>query len=368
MQPVSHSGDVTAALQQELRFDGRIPEEPGRLGIGLVGCGRITREAHLPAYGRAGFRVVGLHDRDRAAAEALAETFGVGPVFSTLNALLSDPAVDVVVVATPAAARPPIVRQTIAAGKHVLAEKPLAEGLSEARELVDLADRHGRVLAVGQSMRFSPSWAAATRLIRTGAIGIPVAVTHLLEDDFDWTVAEGQAPPSIPHLRLFDFAIHWFDITLQWLIPEQPLSVRAREYRARHQFPAIVEPLGCVVDVEFPDGLSACIRAIGAGAPGEQRYPFLIHGTEGIVSGVFADVERIRLERGGVTVEHVYVERTFPDAFVASMGELLSAIAEDRQPVHSGRSHLATLELTLAACRSADRSGAVVSLLDQEVA
>ena len=76
-----------------------------------------------------------------------------------------------------------LIRRAIAAGKHVLAQKPLAPDLTSARAVVDEAERSGVTLAVNQN-GWAPPWRIATRLIEQGAIGEAYAVTHLLDRDF----------------------------------------------------------------------------------------------------------------------------------------------------------------------------------------
>jgi hypothetical protein len=102
------------------------------------------------------------------------------------------------------------------------------------------------------------------------------------------------------------------------------------------------------------------LRAVGRTST-DARFPFWIHGTEGIVSGGTLDTA-VALERGGETIEYRAAGEWFPDGFGGTMGELLSAVAEGREPYNSARHNLTSLEITLAACRSAERDGATVEL------
>ena len=99
-----------------------------RPGIGVVGCGGVVRSAHLPGYQRYGQRVVGVYDVRPEAMEGIQEQFGVETVFGALEELLSHPEIEIVDVATHPDVRPAIVRQALAAGKHVLSQKPFAAG------------------------------------------------------------------------------------------------------------------------------------------------------------------------------------------------------------------------------------------------
>ena len=94
-----------------------------RPGIGIVGCGQIVRNAHLPAYAQYGCDVVGIYDVRPAATKGLGQH-----VFGSLDELLADQRVEIVDIATHPDVRGPLIRRAIESGKHVLAQKPLAVG------------------------------------------------------------------------------------------------------------------------------------------------------------------------------------------------------------------------------------------------
>src|SRR6266536_1892145 len=151
-------------------------------GVGIVGCGGIAKEWHLPTYARYGVDVIGVYDRVSEATHDVLKTFPfVKRVYASLDELLADPQVDIVDVATGPETRLDVIEGAAAAGKHVLAQKPLALDVRAARESVENADRHGIKLAVNQNGRWSPPWRIATLLIEDGAIGDVVAVTHVLD-------------------------------------------------------------------------------------------------------------------------------------------------------------------------------------------
>lgn len=332
----------------------RVPEGETP-GIGIVGCGRIVRDAHLPAYEKYGLRVAGVYDIDPAAVVAAAARYDAGRAFASLEELLADPDVGVVDVATHPKARVEIVRRALEAGKHVLAQKPFALDLEDARTLVDLADERGLRLAVNQNGRWAPAWRVATLLVESGAIGEALAVTHLHEEHNRWLI--GSHFDEVEHFVLFDFGVHFLDITRCWLDGKQPRVVRAREYRTPGQPDGAKEPWGAAVDVAYADGSSAVIRAVGCSEVAEPRFPFWIHGSEGTITGQVAAGEFVELEREGVRTRYPLAGAWFPDGFAGTMGELLCAIAEEREPSNSGRHNLESLELTLAASASAERDG-----------
>src|ERR1700741_289684 len=132
------------------------PKMPQRMdrGIGIIGTGGIVNYAHLPAYKNAGFKVVGVTDRNREQAERTAKEHGIGKVYGSVVDLLSQPEIEIVDVAIYPAEQVAIVEQATAAGKHVLCQKPFADEYAKAVRSVELAERAQVKLAVNQQMRW----------------------------------------------------------------------------------------------------------------------------------------------------------------------------------------------------------------------
>lgn len=126
---------------------------PVRLGV--IGCGRIAQAAHLPAIEKApDVRLVAVSDPSPALSSGVAARYGVAGFTDTARLLEQD--LDAVIVATPDRLHRPLGLQAIAAGKHVLMEKPLAASVAEAEELVSAAAGAGVRLQTGSMKRHDP--------------------------------------------------------------------------------------------------------------------------------------------------------------------------------------------------------------------
>ena len=124
--------------------------------------------------------------------------------------------------------------------------------------------------------------------------------------------------------------------------------------------------MGRWATIEYEDGSSGFIRGIGGATTARPCKPFWIHGTEGTIrghvlgSGPTPGSELVELERDGART-HFELDGTWnSQGFAGTLGELVCAIAEGREPYNSARHNLLSLELTLAACRSAEEDGAPV--------
>lgn len=146
--------------------------------IGLIGCGNISA-----AYLRAAplfteLRIEALADLDESRARARAEEFGLRAV--TVDALLNDPAIEVVLNLTTPAAHAPVGLDAIRRGKHVHGEKPLATSTAEARTLLEAADRAGLRVGSAPDTFLGGAHQTARKLLDDGAIGRPLSGTAFM--------------------------------------------------------------------------------------------------------------------------------------------------------------------------------------------
>ncbi|HEX3265309.1 MAG TPA: Gfo/Idh/MocA family oxidoreductase [Candidatus Limnocylindrales bacterium] len=186
------------------------------IGAAVIGSGFIGT-VHVEALRRIGVRVAGVlgSTADRGAASATALDVPQG--YASLEALLADPSVAVVHVTSPNQLHARHVKAIIAAGRHVVCEKPLAMTSAESAELVGLARASGLIAAVNFNLRFYPLNQHVASLVRDGGIGDVRLVSGryfqdwlLRETDWNWRLEKDKGGA----LRAVgDIGSHWLDLT-----------------------------------------------------------------------------------------------------------------------------------------------------------
>jgi len=139
--------------------------------VGIVGAS-FAKAAYLPALRHVpGAQVVALASARLDSARAAAESFGVPHAYDDWQRMLAEHPFDLVCIATPTDTHAPIALAALAAGSHVLCEKPTAMDATEAKAMRDRAAELSRVSMMGHELRFNPNRRKVARLIREGAIG-----------------------------------------------------------------------------------------------------------------------------------------------------------------------------------------------------
>jgi len=145
--------------------------ETSLLRVGVVGAGGIAA-AHLESLSQqVGARAVAIADVNEELARERAERFGIAAVYADYRELVANPEVDAVLVCVPNYLHAPVAIAALTAGKHVFCEKPMATSVDEAREMVEAAKAHQRVLMLGQHYRYLGEVRKVKELIAQGALG-----------------------------------------------------------------------------------------------------------------------------------------------------------------------------------------------------
>src|SRR5512138_793017 len=184
--------------------------------VGVAGTGFIG-PAHVEGLRRNGIQVVGLAEEAPEKARQKAAELGIPRAYGSLDAMLADPDIDVVHLATPNHLHFPHAKAALLAGKHVVCEKPLAMNSQESGELVRLAKEKGLVNAVNFNIRYYPLNHHARALVKNGEIGDIFIVQGsylqdwlLLPTDWNWRLE----PELGGEMRaVADIGSHWLDLT-----------------------------------------------------------------------------------------------------------------------------------------------------------
>jgi len=334
------------------------PRDPNRYrpNIALIGCGGITKH-HLTVYRRAGYPVVGLCDVDLSRAKKRrAEFFPEAKVYRDWRDVLRRDDVEVVDLAAHPHQRVPMIEAALEAGKHVLSQKPFVLDLGFGRRMVDLADRKGVKLAVNQNARWAPHFSYIRHAIAAGLIG-EVAAAHS-SVHWDHSFLEGTPFDEVKHLILYDFAIHWFDILTCFFGDREPKRVYASVARTGWQ--SMKPPLLAQALVEYEGAQASLVfDAHTRFGPHDRTY---VTGSRGTLSSTGPDLkhQKVTLATADGQASPRLHGCWFPDGFHGTMGELLSAIEEDREPENGARQNLKSLALCFAAVASAERHRPVI--------
>ncbi|MFN8519289.1 MAG: Gfo/Idh/MocA family oxidoreductase [Chloroflexota bacterium] len=186
-----------------------------RPGAAVIGSGFIGT-VHVEALRRLGVTVHGILGSTPERALARADRLGVPRAYADLDELLADPAVEVVHVTSPNHLHHPQVKAILAAGRHVVCEKPLAVTSTESAELVAIAEASDRICAVNYNIRFYPLNQHLHGAVAAAELGDIRLVTGryfqdwlFLDTDWNWRLD----PAEGGELRAFgDIGTHWVDL------------------------------------------------------------------------------------------------------------------------------------------------------------
>lgn len=192
---------------------------------GVVGTGWVAADFVVPAMlGRAGTRLLACAGSGPEKARSFAQRFGFERAHADIDALLADPEVDAVYLATPNAMHHAHVLAAARAGKHVLCEKPLAMTAQQAREMVDACRKAGVLLRIAHQIRTDEAILRAREVIASGRLGRLAAVA------IERSSALGQRQPWRTDFAqsgvVFDVCVHLLDL-IQFVTGKRFLEVCA---------------------------------------------------------------------------------------------------------------------------------------------
>jgi predicted dehydrogenase len=168
------------------------------LRVGIAGAGAIAQRNAREAAASGAAKIVGVFDVNHKVARDMATALRA-PFFATYEELLAEPSVEAVLLSTPHYLHRPMAVQAAERGKHVLVEKPMANNLAEAEEMITACEKAGVLLTVNYSFRYLDRIREARRLIEAGLLGEITGIqiiAHQFKDPGYWTGARSNSPDN----------------------------------------------------------------------------------------------------------------------------------------------------------------------------
>lgn len=329
------------------------------LRFGLFGAGRIGRMHARNLAAGAYTRLVSIYDAAGAAAEEAAAECGAAAVDSP-EALLEDPSIDAVFIASATETHCDLIERAARAGKAVLCEKPIHLDIARVNACGDALAASGVPIQIGFNRRFDPGHLALQRAARAGEIG---ALEKLILTSRD------PAPPGLDYLEgsggLFrDMAIHDFDLA-RFIFAEEFVEVSALgSVLTDERIGAAGDVDTAMIVMKTASGALCCINCSRRCAYGyDQRVEAF--GAKGML--VSANPTPTQIERWGGSataarppLHHFFIER-YAASYVAEVEAFVEAVEQGRQPSPTFEDGRQALILADAAGQSA-KTGRVVSV------
>lgn len=340
--------------------------------IGCIGAGMIMAECHLGAYRMAGFTVGAIASRTKSRAAEVAGRWSIPTVHETPEALISDPSIEIIDIAYPPDQQPGLIRRALATPhiKAILAQKPLALSLEEAKKLRDEAKAAGKIISVNQNMRYDQSMRVLKEILDRGELGSVVIATIEMRAIPHW---QGFLE-DYDRLTLANMSVHHLDV-LRFLFgdPEEIYTAARTDPRTRFDHSDGVT----VSTLKFPNNvLAVSLEDVWSG-PREDGFDsdiyikWRVEGTDGVAQGTIGWPDgspstlsyASKKTTGGKWISPKWDTMWFPHAFIGVMEQLQYALRSGEAPALSVADNVKTMALVEAGYRSM-AEGRAVKLAD----
>ncbi len=308
----------------------KLPET--KTAIVIIGAGGIVKDAHLPAYQKAEFEVVGIYDVQKDHAIQIAQQFEISDVPSTMDELVAL-AIEhraIFDIAVPASQIKEIL-YSLPPGSAALIQKPMGEYLQDARDILAICRSRNLTAAVNFQLRYAPFILAARSMIESGAIGQVYDLEIKLCTFTPWHLWDFLT--KIPRVEILYHSIHYLDLVRSFL--GEPKRVMAKT--VRHPDSKVASTRSTIL-FDYGAELSASIHTNhdhNFGPVHQQSY-IKWEGTQG---AIYAKMGLNLNYPDGVPDDFQYVVSTdsdphgwqtlklegswFPDAFIGTMATLM---------------------------------------------
>ncbi len=322
-----------------------------RVKVGLIGAGRIGR-LHAGNLARRLPRseLVAVADVDPAAAQQVAEEFGVGMVTEDYREVLQAAEIEAIVICSSTDTHAEISQEAAKAGKHIFCEKPIDLDLERIDRTLGEVERAGVKFQVGFNRRFDPNFRRVREMVVEGKVGTPEILRITSRDP---------EPPPIEYVRasggiFLDMTIHDFDMA-RYLVDSEVDAVYATgAVRVDPEIGEAGDVDTAVITLQFENGVIGTIDNSRRAVYGyDQRVE--VFGSAGVVKAENETPDRhtyLNAEGShGPLPLYFFLER-YTDSYVAEMEAFLAAVAENGQTPVTGHDGRAPVAMGLAAGRS----------------
>lgn len=348
-------------LSPDPAYSAKPPVEP--LPIIVVGAGGISRDAHLPAYRKAGFPVAGILDRATDRAERAAVDFGLPAVFDDLAQAVSEFGTDAIY---DLAVMPDQFTPTLSAlpeGAAVLIQKPLGYCYAEAVALQELTERRRLQAAANTQLRFAPYVRQARELIASDAIGELIDIEIRVSVETRWELF-----PSVFALDRMEMpmhSIHYVDLVRSFVgdpttvsavttaHPAKALASTRSAYLLHYPHRPLRVTISTNHDHEFgPEHQGASITWQGTRGCLRAQMGLLLDYPRG-------GIDKLQLTQGDEWRDVPFEGSWFPDAFAGSMGALQRYVTGEAETLPTSLSDAVRTMAVLEAAHVSNQRGGV---------
>jgi predicted dehydrogenase len=316
------------------------------LRIGIIGCGGIGR-THFNAWSQAGYTPVALADTVPGAATTLAGSSGA-QAYTDIATFLAEAKLDIVSICTPPSTHRELVVSALAAGVHVLCEKPLAPTVADCEAMIAAASAANKLLSVGFCHRFQPHIETMKQMIDSGTIGEVIMFRnrfagHMANVESKWFSDPALAGGGV----MMDTSVHSVDL-FRHLIGDAVSIQASAVTRTTELGPALRVEDTSVILLTSADGVIGTIEASWRTPPGE--WIVTVYGTRGSLN---MDYDTMQLWHTDATGQRQQVTVADGDRFVNEMAHVAQCVNGEAQLRVTGADGLAaTYMLTTAAERA----------------
>lgn len=322
-----------------------------KLKVGVIGAGRIGR-IHVEnlCYNVPDAQVVRIADVAVEETRDWAARYGITDITSDPHQIISDPAIDAVLICSPTDTHAELIIAAAKAGKDIFCEKPIANDLAKTREALAVVKESGVKLQLGFNRRFDKNFKRVRQLVHEGKLG----EVHIVK-----ITSRDPAPPPIDYVKVsggifMDMTIHDFDMA-RYLTGSEVVEVYASgAVLVDQEIGKVGDFDTAVITLKFANGAICVIDNSRQAVYGyDQRIE--VFGSQGSAAAFNEKPTNVEVSTSeGVTTDkplYFFLER-YMDSFAQELKDFTAVVLEDKEPPVTGTDGLEALVIAMAATES----------------